>query len=242
MSSCERRSHLQAALDALSNQKGCHHRFDVLVVDPVGDEKTVELLRTLSPAYTLRHQIVHDHPRSIDLRNRALRHVRGRYAVFCTSCFVARPHFLSTLERLHEDCPDAVFTIDDCLVVPRRALRKVGGFFDALQGSPLSVWELVYRLQKEGYPWMPVEETVGDRLPRADTPVDARHLRLLYKKHGCKEFELNLMAVMPPWEDAKRYWSTLQAYWDCRHGSPEQQAAARSLRRACKMAAQHYLD
>lgn len=238
-------AHLQSALAALAAQSGSLHRFEAVVVDSSSDAPRANPFQDLSVPFPLRHLVSRNRPSVIrDVRNRAIRHARGLHVAFCTDEFVARPHFLQTLQDCHARSPEAVLCSAHCLVVPKHLLRRARGFDDALHGSPLSAWELVYRLQKAGCTLLPIQELIGDLAEQTEAPANSdvrvRHLRTAYHKHGYEDLPLLQMAVIPPWRDFEGYFETLHSYFEFSNGTAAQQTAARALRRACKLAAKLY--
>lgn len=100
-----------------------------------------------------------------------------------------------------------------CVSVKKQYLERVGGFDENFLTYGLEDWELGFRLHKLGLSLVSIDRTVGyhQEHPRSWSQSDGiqGNLRIIYKKFGFSEPELNLLALAPPWENQGEYLKIL---------------------------------
>ena len=100
-----------------------------------------------------------------------------------------------------------------CVSVEKQYLERVGGFDENFLTYGLEDWELGFRLHKLGVSFVSIDQTVGyhQEHPRTWSPLDGilGNLRIIYKKFGFSEPELNLFALAQPWVNQREYTKML---------------------------------
>ncbi|GGH21339.1 glycosyltransferase family 2 protein [Paenibacillus segetis] len=104
--------------------------------------------------------------------------------------------------------------ITRCVSIKRSYLTRVGGFNEQFVKYGLEDWDLGYRLHRKKIRFHSIKQVLGyhQEHPHIYRGEDGNleNLRILFRSNGFKDPELNLLAIMPAWNDVETYKHTLR--------------------------------
>lgn len=122
----------------------------------------------------------------------------------------------SQQEYRNTDVAPWLMFVTRCVSLKKKYLDEVGGFDESFVKYGLEDWELGYRLHLKRFQFHSITEPLGFHQLHPKSNIDADdeldNLRIIFRKHGFTDPELNLFTVCPPWVSITRYKNKLRKY------------------------------